>query len=383
MEQPSGRRFAVLLGAVTAGLACAYGSVFVACGVIALTSPVVAPLCGMRPTRTDIARWLTLVVVAAALLALEYAWFYVPNSSPELRRFWDVVSLNRRDDNLLQTLFRHLIVLTRHAPMPPALLTTTMVVASLAVSIAIPLAWRDARSRRMSAIVFSLCGVPAVALITSGLLDLYPNFERTSLFLLPGLAVLVAYSAQVCYQAAAGLTHRFRREVIIPRLIAGLFAFAALAMVAGGTRAALTPVQAFEDYRSAVGYLGQHAAPDDLIFVHACCEEGFRLYRTLQPWSTTPRVAVGDTGLPCCRRNREVVQVEEAGVREDILKSVPAAFRGRIWLFYTDRVDYWRYSSVTPEGPLLRAALQGEGCRLVADQRFTRLQVDQIDCALR
>jgi hypothetical protein len=70
-------------------------------------------------------------------------------------------------------------------------------------------------------------------------------------------------------------------------------------------------------------------------------------------------------------------------VRADVLKHLQPSFRGKVWLFYTDRIDYWRYSSVTHEGELLRATLQAAGCRVVGDQPFTNMRVDALDCAHR
>ncbi len=242
---------------------------------------------------------------------------------------------------------------------------------------------RDRARRETTVVLLVLGGLPALGILASGLLDLYPNFERTSLFLLPGLALLLAWNAQVLWGAVRARGTRTPAARPLGGIVAAAFAIAGLTMLVDGVRAGLEPVSPREDFEGAVRYVGAQTRDGDLVFVHACCSEGFRLYRTLQPWTTQPAVAVGETGQPCCRPGRPVVRHPLDRVGADIRRHVSAAFRGRIWIFSSDRADYWRYSSLAPEGPVLRAALQSDGCRWSSERLFVALRVDMLDCSGR
>lgn len=381
VEQPSGRRFAALAATLGGGLACAYGAVFTACGVLALTSPVFLLVTGRRPSRTDILRWIALIAVMGIVLAVEYAWFYLPNNSPELRRFWQVVSINRRDSGVAQVLFRNLVVLVRHTPVPVSLHAIAVLTGAAGVALGVVLGVIDRARRPLTSIVVCLGALPPVALVLAGWLDVYPNFERTSLFLLPGLALLAGCCAQNVYYAAVDLSRRRRAGRWLPHAVGALLVVAGAVMALDGTRRGLATVQPREEYAASMRYLREQAADGDLVFVHACCEEGFRLYRTLEPWATSPVIAVGETGQPCCPRNKPVVKKSLPAVGDDIRRHLTAGFRGRVWLFYTDRLDYWRYSSLAPEGPVLRAAVEAAGCQWRGGQQFTAIRVDLLDCS--
>ena len=351
--------------------------------MLALTSPVGLMLIGRRVAKRDVLRWAGLIAVAVVVLGVEYVALYRPNTSPELRRFWYTISINRRDADALQTLFRHLVMFVRQMPMPAALHGIAIVAGIAVVAAGSVVGLRDRARRETTVILLALGGLPALAILASGLLDLYPNFERTGLFLLPGLALLLAWNAQVLYGAARAFGQRTPVARPLGAITAALFAAAGLTMLVDGVRNGLAPVSPREDYEASVRYLGAEARDGDLVFVHACCSEGFRLYRTLQPWTTQPAVAVGETGQPCCRPGRPVIRHPLDRVGADIRRHVSAAFRGRVWIFSSDRADYWRYSSLAPEGPVLRAALQSDGCRWSSERRFVAMRVDMLDCSRR
>ena len=383
VERPTGGRFTALAAALGLGLICAYGAVFTVGAVLALTSPVGLMLIGRSVEKRDVLRWAGLIAVAVAVLGVEYVALYLPNTSPELRRFWYTISLNRRDADLLQTLFRHLVMFVRQMPVPAALHGIAIVAGAAVVAAGSVVGLRDRARRETTVILLALGGLPVLAILASGMLDLYPNFERTSLFLLPGLALLFAWNAQVLCGAARAFGQRTTGARPIGVITAALFAIAGLTMLVDGVRNGLATVAPREDYEASVRYLGAEARNGDVVFVHACCSEGFRLYRTLQPWTTQPAVAVGETGQPCCRPGRPVVRHPLDRVGADIRRHVSAAFRGRVWIFSSDRADYWRYSSLAPEGPVLRAALQSDGCRWSSERRFVAMRVDMLDCSGR
>jgi hypothetical protein len=324
-----------------------------------------------------------LIAVVLAVLGLLFVAVYQPNTSPELRRFWYTVSINRRDSDAIQTLFRHLIILVRHVPVPTSLQALTVVAITGVVGLGTILGVRDPARRAQTITIACLGGLPAAAILASGLLDLYPNFERTSLFLVPGLVVLIGWCAQVLIDQVWALSRRtaIARPLAYGGITLGL-AFGGVALV-HGTRQGLGPVSPREEYAAAARYIGQEARDGDIVFVHACCEEGVRLYRTLDPWPAEPVLAVGLTGQPCCPRGKPVIKHAVEGVAGDIRRHVSPGFRGRVWIVYTDRADYWRYSGVTPEGPVLRAALQSAGCRWDASRGFTAMRVERLDCAGR
>jgi hypothetical protein len=383
VERPTRTRVAALAATLGIGLTCAYGAVFTVGGVLALTSPVGLMLIGRRVERTDVVRWAGLIAVALVVLGVEYVMLYRPNTSPELRRFWYTISINRRDADPLQTLFRHLVMFVRQMPVPAALHGMAIVAGVAVTATGAVIGLRDRARRETTVVLLALGGLPALAILGSGLLDLYPNFERTGLFLLPGLALLLAWNAQVLCEAARICGTRTPAARPLGAVTAALFAVAGVAMIVDGVRNGLAPVSPREDYEASVRYLGAEARDGDLVFVHACCSEGFRLYRTLQPWTTQPAVALGETGQPCCRPGRPVVRHPLDRVGADIRRHVSAGFRGRVWIFSSDRADYWRYSSLAPEGPVLRAALQADGCRWNSERLFVAMRVDMLDCSGR
>ena len=383
VERPTTGRYAALAATVGIGLTLAYGAVFTVGGVLVLTSPVVLWLRGQRPTARDLLRWAGLIAVVLVVLGIEYVVFYKPNASPELRRFWYTVSINRRDSDLLQTLFRHAIIFVRHIPVPGALQALTVLAVTAVVTLGTVLGLRDPARRGLTLTAICLGGLPALAILASGLLDLYPNFERTSLFLLPGLAILTAWCTEIVVADAGALGRRLAIGPVLGYAATAACLAAGLVMLVYGTRQGLGPVSPREEYQAAVRFIGSEASAGDLVFVHACCEEGLRLYRKLEPWPAEPVVAVGTTGQPCCPRDKPALKHDLVEVGDDIRRHVPPDFRGRVWIVYTDRADYWRYSSVAPEGPILRTAVEAAGCRLDGGRGFTAMRVDRLDCSHR
>jgi len=223
--------------------------------------------------------------------------------------------------------------------------------------------------------VLTLTVAPIVALMAAGVLGIYPNSSRTSLVLLPGYALLVGYGLE----SSARWAHQIGLGFLGRSITASMLAAAAL-MVGNGTLVQASDSEPLEDYRAAVSYMRSMASSSDLVFVHACCEEGFKLYRRLDPWPAPVTVAVGRTGQPCCPRGTVVAKADEREVRQDVLAHIGKDFRARVFLLSTDRLDYWRYSSIAPEGPMLVSALEEAGCRTVEQNRFVNMRVDVVNC---
>jgi hypothetical protein len=383
-ERRTGARYWMLLALKIVGMLCGYGAVFAVGGILLLLSPAAFWLCGARPERIDLLRWIALCVTAAAVLTVEYAYFYLPNTSPALKEFWTLVSFQGDRDEPLQLIFRHLVVYARHAPLLPdwttlaILLGVGLVLAGLLRAMLRP---PDDIARRGGVAILCLAAIPAAVLIASGIFGFYPNSARTSLVLLPGLALMMGFGAEACHDWIRSLASGHAGQRMAVGLSAGAWTSAVLVMLVHGSLLQRPSPQPIEDYNAAVGLLRSSVGSDDIVFVHACCEEGFRLYRTIDAWSTSPAILNGTTGQPCCPRNRIVAPfATDEQVRQDLAGRLPHSFAGRVWLLTNERDDYWRNASGRNEGPLLADGLTAAGCTLLKRVPFTNMSVRVFDC---
>ncbi len=380
-EERSQRTFIVLLAAVVFGLMFAYGSVFCVAGIIAFElnrSLIAQEHAGPDQPRATI-RIAMLCVIAAAVLAFEYFVLVRFNTSPELSRFWTTTAVHGSNEDVLQRVFRHLVVFARHFPIPHGFVTPSLAAGCLAVGTYIAVALRHRDGHPSADWLIFVAIVPVAGIVASTFAGLYPNSARTSLVLVPAVALVIGVSA-------AGLGAYMSRAWPGRGLVASLYrtgvGVASVVMVAAGVANVWVP-EVYEDYRGAVGYIGQRAAGDDIVFVHSCCDEGTRLYRRLEPWPVSPTLVVGTTGQACCRPDVEVVKHRPEDVKADVLRAVPAAFQGRVWVLYVDRPDYWRYSAHAAEGPVITEALTEAGCRAGNVVKFTQMAVSVSDCGGR
>ncbi len=133
----------------------------------------------------------------------------------------------------------------------------------------------------------------------------------------------------------------------------------------------------FEDYPATMAYVKEHARPEDLVLVHADARQGFLLYTAMNHWDRP--VQFGDTGWPCCARGREIQKPSERSVRADVDRLLPAGFRGRVWLVYTNRPLHWKFLGLD-EGDLWRRSVWDRGCPPVDYRDVAGIVVSPMDC---
>jgi len=123
--------------------------------------------------------------------------------------------------------------------------------------------------------------------------------------------------------------------------------------------------------------------PTDLLLVHASVNQGFKLYTTMQGWRPLHAV-YGDTGWPCCARNKAAPDRSSAAVQavtDDIDRMVPRGFSGRVWMFYSVRHTHWAYIGYE-EPAFWRNRLQEKGCvASVAYILLNNVAIAAMDCA--
>ena len=298
----SQRRFWWLVAAFVLLLPLAYAVVFLL--------PGVAIFIGARR-----AVWVALA--SGAMLAILYAFFIRPNTSPLLRGFWV---------HSAQGLTRGLLI---------ALLFCVAAIVYM-------------RSR-----VALVALLPCFLLAATTALQWYPNSPRTRLFVLPGFFLASVMVAEKLIGK--------RRIVLVVAI--GYMAITAWKQVRAHRN------RPEEDYAGAVQYLRDHAAPQDQILVHASVKEGFKLYTRMDNWNHP--VVYGDTGYPCCRRS-----VSTKSPVEDLEGKIP---NGRLWLFYSTRASHWQYVG-RDESELWRAYLSSHGCAQGSITNLPNLAITQMDC---
>jgi hypothetical protein len=371
-----------LTATVALGLLTAYSLVFLIPGVAvsvllaaARQEPADSPLAARAHTAAG--RGGAFCVVSAGVLLWVYVVFAQPNTAPSLREFW----FDERASNW-DLLAQGAFGLIRQLPIPGDLLryrsavglsVTLIVVAGLWLTI------RQCRDRRPSALwVPVLCGIPILVALTANALKIYPVSIRTSLFLMPGTALLVVQSVRALTDEATRVLDRPGLDravavalVAMPLLLAGYL----VSRPADRLRAPT------EDFASAIAHLQSRARPADTIWVHASSVEAFKFYARLRAW-TPPAVVYGATGWPCCPRGVRIVRGarDAAWARADLEREVPPGFSGRLWLLHTALAEHWRFVGVDEAG-ILQEILSARGCQIDATPTFTNVGLSAFDCS--
>lgn len=336
LERPNSRRFVWLLAAVVVALPLAYSPAFFLPGIV------------LAVLSTGKRRAL-LMALFAALMLLSLYWLSIrPNLAPELHEFWANNAGREVGAGLLAALL-------------------LCVIAGIRAVLA--LAQGDVSPRNWA---YLLCALPCVLLAAGGALGWYPVSNRTRLFVLPCLVLVAMMLLEELMQRLA------LREVSAIAAVALTFAVAGYAIVGR----IVGPGDTFEeDFDGAVSFLARHAAPSDLILVHACCKEGFLLYSGLDHWSP-PHLLFGDTGWPCCARGKDASpgSSSTSAVIADLDSKIPHGYSGRVWLLYITRPTHWDYTGLD-EGNLWRKHLWDRGCPPGPYIRFANLAVSPMNCA--
>ena len=335
LQRPTGRRFGWLLAATAIALPLAYPMAFLAPGVL-LAVMLTGPL----------RRSVSLAAIAGGELLLMY-WLNIrPNLAPELREFWEA---NRG--------------------VSPGLTIALIFCLAEATRAGWVIARRKPLPRDWARM---LCALPCLLLAAAGVAGWYPVSHRTRLFALPCFVLLAM-------MAVEDLLDRWYRGRAVDILAMGLAAAVAVQVAAAQV---IQPANtAEEDFEGAVSFLETHAGAPDLILVHACCKEGFELYRNLDDWDP-PHLAFGDTGYPCCARGKNAgpKSSSEQAVFADLDAKVPRGYSGRVWLLFSTRPTHWDYTGLD-EGELWRKHLWERGCPPGPFLRFANLAISPMDCA--
>ncbi len=321
LEDPVRKRFCWLAGAFVLTLPLAWSAVFLVPGVaIAVWA------------RGGVRRAALLLLIAGAVLGILYFAFIRPNLSPQLREFW----------------------LANARGLSRGLLAAVVFCIAAAVWAVFTKGWMQIAAL-----------LPCLLLAASDALHWYPASPRTRLFALP------------CFLLAAAMVAEklWRRFLPAPPRMTAL-AWIAVAVI--GSQSAWSQVRKHrdrpeEDFAAAVQFLRQHAAPSDLLLVHASVIQGFKLY-----WPDN-HALYGNTGWPCCRRSRPGGSATARAVFADLDRNIPTGFSGRIWLFYSTRATHWSYVGLD-EAALWRSHVQAKGCLPGPLLAFANLAVSEMDC---
>lgn len=339
LDQPDRKRLAWLLAAVTVSLPLAYSSVFLLPGIVVAMAS--------RRLWNDAG----VLVAVAAVVFLPLEWFLIrPNMTDALRAF----AASSGDKLTVAVAAALVFCVARIVP----------ILARLALNKATP------RDRQLL-----ICLAPCLLLAAAGALGIYPVSLRTRLFALPCLVLAVAMTAQDLLENPA-LRRVSLQQTSELAAVALAFLFSASAIAAQ----ILAPSTSYqEDFAGAVAFLQKQSAPSDLILIHACCIEGFKLYSRLDHW-TPPHVIYGETGWPCCVPGKDGRGLSKDAALHDIDEKIPRGYSGRVWLLYVTRPSHWEYVGLD-EGNLWRNHLWQRGCPPGPYFPFANLAVSPMNCA--
>jgi hypothetical protein len=375
IENATIRRFWLLVGVFVIGLLVGYATVFSLPGIILLICltpirPHTAP--GKSFTSGRVLRALCLATAAGTILLGEYFLLIRPNSPSALH-----ASLARRriDFSSVHLAAFNSYRLLREVPVNH-LLRRQGLLLGLAGVIVIPgivLAWlRFRRGRQKWLALQIICLSPCILLIICDRFSWYPFTERSSLFALPFVVVLIVSSLQLTYLFML----QTRRKWVRPLLNVLILCATVLTINASHRRYLDVPR---EDMDGAVSFLRAHVQPTDFLWIHSSGLEAFKFYTRTTGWQD-PAAHYGHTGWPCCARgiDNTLGTFGEALVRSDFGAALPMGFRGRVWLLYTLRPEHWLSKPNEPQ--FMQAILRERGCIEAPTPPFTNIAVRAFDC---
>jgi 4-amino-4-deoxy-L-arabinose transferase-like glycosyltransferase len=379
IENATVRRFWLLVGTVVAGLLIAYSVAFVLPGLILVicmtpirhcTSSNVSASRSKRFVRASL-----LAVAAGGTLIGEDLLLVAPNSPAVLRASWAKKNIGVDSARLAASDGYRLI---RELPLNHLLRRQGFLLSAVGVTIILGvfLAWlRFRKGRRKWLAMQVLCLPPCLLLIVSDRFSWYPFTERTGLFALPFVIVLVVSSLQL-----ASLFVLQRGRSWVRPLLDVVFLCAIIVTINAGRRTHLTHLNGpREDMDGAVSFLRAHVQPADFLWVHASCLEAFKLYTRMDGWPDAPAYH-GHTGWPCCARGISNTSdtFGEQLVRNDFGSALPIGFRGRVWILYTMRPEHWQGRPNEPQ--IMQTILQERGCVEMPTPFFVNVSVSSFDC---
>ena len=384
LERPTLRRFCLLVAVVAVSLPMAYPVALFLPG-ISMVVWLAANQTGNSATAPARRRWegliraLILDAVAGGILIGLYLFFLRPNTSPSLHAYFNE---GREGFGFFRAAMNNDYTLLWLLPLPaPVSLRGRLLVfgaVGLLIFVGLILAWVQYRNgTRKWLQVQVICGLPVLLLFVCNGFMLYPVTNRTVLFLLPAVILLLLCSLQLIFDV---VLQRSRREWLKPTRDL-VMVCATLVLIVNG--AWTQPWGTFhvpeEDVEGAVSFLHANVQSGDVLWVHSTCAEAFKLYAAMTGWSNAP-AQFGHTGYPCCPRG---VQVgggvsNEKDVRSD-LDRVPASFSGKVWLLYNTRADHWAWVGAD-EPKIMEDVFRERGCLQKQTPTFHHIGVSYFDC---
>jgi len=396
LHQPDRRRYFLLLLAFTVTLPLSYTTVIfvpLALWAVGLSEPKAQLHVDQR---CRIVRCGALALLVSAIAGIDYCLFIKPNTSPLLRAFWDHAFPHFAQLRVLVRFYLgnclamgvyfyfpaqsstkdtlRSLVLSLPAVIQFALgITVVLLTATLIVAL------RRGRTYRLATLFFVL---PFLTLIALNMARLYPvGSRRLTLFMLPSVIIITTASIEALWTLVLvpRLPECTARRVLVMATVLCLLSVLVLGYRAAGWDVNWTED---EDTESAFRYLRSSVQAADTIYVHASVEEAARLYFKMLRWNTA-QVRYGNTGLPCCKRQREVRPQDSVVLRAYVVRGFENAMTGRtpgsVWLVYTARAEHWRYLNLN-EASIIQDRLQEAGCTKQHEQYFENEVVDKYKC---
>lgn len=386
LQRPTRRRFFTLTAAVVVGLFFSYPVAFLLPGLVLVvlfsdSSADVSPR-SPNPTRMQsVWRAFILATSSAVMLVAEGLLFILPNAadSSAFRAFW---SAHNGTDSFARVAASRGYRLLKYLPISERLFQRKALVCSAAIFLLLVgfvLAYVKFRvGKRIWLELQLICLMPCVLLILADWFNLYPMVERTGLFLLPLVVILVVSSLQLIAEFVAD---RVRRQWLVAAVDVSMLCVTLLVLwIAIATNPISRSKTPEEEVAGAVSYLHDHATPSDIVWVHASVAEGFKLYSRMTDWNDAP-AKFGNTGWPCCSRAalNMAGASTQSSVRSDLDTGVPPGFSGTVWLLYTTRPRHWQLVGID-ESLTMRDDLIQRGCSQTATPLFTNIGVDSFNC---
>lgn len=372
------RTFWVLVLTGGLGVFLSYSAIFwfpVALLAIAtFSSPTVPGSQGIDAAKQSfhirLSRSLIALVAYIAGLGLLDVLFVRPNRAPSLMNWWKDNFIG--SGGLLSSIWRFLVCSCdlmapqRFAWSRPLSFTLGLVTLAGLMRATVAAIRGDSRARNL----LFVTGLPVLVALVVSAFRQYPllTYPRMIIWMLPLCTVLLVYAAEPLW-----------------KLVAAKIGTPASATVAGGIALFLCAFAIYfdlfvtartngQDPRSAVSYLKNNAERQDPLFVRALTTEQFTYYGESLHWAQP--LYVGNTNLPCCLRNRLVIQPHQAelGFAQDIHSFSELAAGKRAW-FLLERGEYQQMTRT------IQDEMSSAGCRSREEKNFENLSLVHFDCA--
>ena len=360
-------RSALLTGAGVVAVLLAYGSVFILPGIALWL--LVSPEGGNRWQRLP---WIAGTMgILALVFGAEYLFYIRPNTNDELRHFFQVGPLRTplaawmQFNQYLGIVVGHFFRVDnrygwRFDQMVGLVGAVVYGVGSYAM-------WRTPRLRHLlwkSMLVWEL---PVLLLVVADIFGVFPFVVRTSLFIIPGLALAFVRRLEFCSRLWMGEGLRagqWRMAVSVAMILLAVVAVLTNQYEGGSEQSSL----AYRRLRAMVG-------PGDVVFVHRSMQQQFELEEKLQgPMAT--KVMFGMTGPGCCARP-EPPPSSKSSVSMDLEPAFHEHVR-RIWFYHTNRKGLWDYLGLD-EPKVVDEVLRAHGYRTAFAEQLRLVGIEEYE----